>query len=727
MYDLSVLIPANNEMFLSHTVENILRNIRGNTEVIVVMDGYWDSIPDAPNVTVIHLPKSVGQRAAQNQACRLSTAKYVMKIDAHCLVDEGFDLKMMAEMKDDYTMVPTMYNLHAFDWLCPEGHRIYQGPTPKGCLQCGKPMVRDIIMEPRWSRKSSFYRFDKTLHFQYYGALADRPASKYGAITGYKLSFDFESIPSSVIVALTDFARSHHFICSGNCPWFGKNMPIDTVTFPSIDTSGSIGTPQVFRIGDKLEMNGVAATSVLTEMIDDQNFTASSVRDWFNEPCENKSMGKCFSSKVGTTSISSFIDSADPVPAAGSTINSEFIKELNYILGGNFIYSEKTNLFHNGSVTLSPVHDKEIAETLSIQGSCFMLTREKYWEWNICDEQTFSSWGQQGVEVALKTWLNSGQVMANKKTWYAHMFRTQGGDFTFPYSNPQSKIDINREISRKMFIDGEYKAKYDLNWLLEKFRPVPDWHFQVQKKDKKSKQVIYYTNGNVRHQIRTAVQKQIKKGMKEKHVISVSLSPIVFGENIVLDEASGYLTMAKQILAGIEKSTAEVLYFCEHDVLYHPSHFDFVPPREDVVYYNTNVWRVRESDGHALYVNKLQQLSGLVAYRSALLTHYKKRVRLLEDFLKENNDQVAFGQYVRKMGFEPGTHGRPERVDDLSADSYQSEYPNLDIRHEMNLTPSRWKKEQFRNPRFTDGWTESDEIPGWGKIKDNVASILASV
>lgn len=185
--------------------------------------------------------------------------------------------------------------------------------------------------------------------------------------------------------------------------------------------------------------------------------------------------------------------------------------------------------------------------------------------------------------------------------------------------------------------------------------------------------------------------------------------------------------MAKQILAGIERSTAEVLYFCEHDVLYHPSHFDFIPPREDVVYYNTNVWRVRESDGHALYVNKLQQLSGLVAYRSTLLAHYKKRVRLLEDFLKENNDQVAFGQYIRKMGFEPGTHGRPERVDDLSADSYQSEYPNIDIRHEMNLTPSRWKKEQFRNPRFTDGWTEAEEIPGWGRIKDNVASLLASI
>lgn len=548
MYDLSILIPAREEMFLSHTVENILQNIRGNTEVIIVLDGYWESVPDAPNVTVLHLEKSIGQRGAQNQAARLSSAKYVMKIDAHCVVDEGFDVKMMEAMHDDYTMVPTMYNLHAFDWLCPEGHRIYQGPTPKGCLQCGKPMVRDIIMQPRWSRRSWFYRFDRTLHFQYWGAFGERPEAQ----------------------------------------------------------------------GD-------------------------------------------------------------------------------------------------------------VAPTLSIQGSCFMMTREKYWEWNICDEDTFNSWGQQGVEVALKTWLNGGQVMVNKKTWYAHMFRTQGGDFTFPYSNPQSKIDENREKSRKMFIDGEWKGKYDLNWLLEKFRPVPDWHFQVQDKVRKTKGVVYYTNGNAPEDILQAVRKQLKKGMKEKHIVSVSLQPLEFGQNVVLNEQSGYLTMAKQILAGLEKSTAEVIFLCEHDVLYHPSHFDFIPPREDVVYYNTNVWRVRESDGHALYVNKLQQLSGLVAYRSTLLAHYKKRVALLENFLKGKTDQVAFGQYIRKMGFEPGTHGRPERVDELTADSYQSQYPNLDLRHELNLTPSRWNKDQFRNQKYTDGWTESEEVPGWGIVKNRVSEILASI
>ena len=77
------------------------------------------------------------------------------------------------------------------------------------------------------------------------------------------------------------------------------------------------------------------------------------------------------------------------------------------------------------------------------------------------------------------------------------------------------------------------------------------------------------------------------------------------------------------------------------------------------------------------------------------------------------------------MGFEPGTHNRPERIDDLKAESYFSEFPNLDIRHDNNSTPSRWDKSQFRNERYTRGWKEANvlEIPGW--TKENLSSLIA--
>ena len=161
--------------------------------------------------------------------------------------------------------------------------------------------------------------------------------------------------------------------------------------------------------------------------------------------------------------------------------------------------------------------------------------------------------------------------------------------------------------------------------------------------------------------------------------------------------------MFKQILAGLEALDTDIVFFCEHDVLYHPSHFEFIPPTNNTYYYNTNVWKVDVKTGNCLHYD-CQQTSGLCADRELLLRHYRERVRRVE----------AEG-FTRRMGFEPGTHNRKERVDDYKAESWRSECPNVDIRHDKNLTPNRWRKEQFRNQRYTKGWTEADEIPGWGK------------
>ena len=178
-YDLSVVIPARNEMFLARTVADILNQKRGNTEVIVGLDGQWADPPleDHPDLTILYYPQSIGQRALTNQCVRLSKAKYIMKIDAHCTVDEGFDVKMMQDMKENYTMIPVMYNLHAFDWMCPKcGNRTYQGPTPQKCFKqkCDGIPKREMIWQPRKSRRSEFYRFDTTLHFQYHGEMKSR-------------------------------------------------------------------------------------------------------------------------------------------------------------------------------------------------------------------------------------------------------------------------------------------------------------------------------------------------------------------------------------------------------------------------------------------------------------------------------------------------------------------------------------------------------------------------
>lgn len=308
-HDLSILIPARNEMFLKNTVDDALKNIEADTEIIVVLDGQWANPPvtDHERVNVIYLPESIGQRAATNVACRLSRAKYVMKVDAHCSFDKGFDRKMLEAFKttgDDVTMVPIMRNLWAFDWKCYYcGWKKYQGPTPEKCGQCGKSdkIRRKMVWIGKHNPQSTSYCFDSTPHFQYFEDWKHRPAYE----------------------------------------------------------------------NDKKE--------------------------------------------------------------------------------------------------------KRLTETMSLQGSCWMLTREKYWELDICEEN-FGGWGSQGIEVAVKTWLSGGRVLVNHNTWYAHMFRTQGGDFGFPYPMSGRDQDKAKKYARELFFKNKWtKQKYPLSWLLEKFWPVKGW------------------------------------------------------------------------------------------------------------------------------------------------------------------------------------------------------------------------------------------------------------
>lgn len=183
--DLSIIIPARNEIFLQRTIEDIFENARADTEVIAICDGYWPCPPvqDHPRVTIVHHTESIGQRAATNEGVRISQAAFVMKADAHCAFDEGFDVKLMAGYEPDWTLVPIMYNLHAFDWRCKNcGDRTYQGPEPSYCDVCGRPSTFEMVVvwERRPRRVTYSWRFDKQLRFQYWHKHRDRPETRIG-------------------------------------------------------------------------------------------------------------------------------------------------------------------------------------------------------------------------------------------------------------------------------------------------------------------------------------------------------------------------------------------------------------------------------------------------------------------------------------------------------------------------------------------------------------------
>jgi len=585
MAELSVIIAAREEEFLQNTIDNVLKNMRGDTEIIVILDGYWPDkgIKVHPKVTIVHHEESIGQRAAVNEGAKTSQAKYIMKLDAHCAVDKAFDLKLMKDCEYDWTVIPRMYNLWAFDWKCHKcGKRTYQAEgKPTKCEDCGTTdkFKKKIVWKAKKNPTSDFMRFDSNMKFQYWREYKDRPEAQ----------------------------------------------------------------------GD-------------------------------------------------------------------------------------------------------------ICDLMSAIGACFFMHRERFWDLGGMDEES-GSWGQFGTEIACKSHLSGGRHVVNKKTWFAHMFRTSSAKgFGFPYKISGRQVAKARERSKYLWLGNNWdKAVHDLDWLIAKFSPVPDWDdakitvpekesdplpasqniepiemkklspeaiekgrglieklkYKHQKPKVPTKGLVYYTNNQCEERILSIVRNQLEKVRNGYPIISVSQYPINFGKNIVMPLKSSPLSMFKQILKGIEESKSDILFFVEHDVVYHPSHFDFIPPEKDKFYYNQNTWKVDASTGQALFFYT-QQVSGLCAYREVLLKHYKARVAKVE--------KEGFNRYI---GFEPGNRPPPRGVDNYKSESWMAEHPNIDIRHRHNLTANRWDKSQFR--RQPKGWQMADEIPFWGRTKGRIDEFLQEI
>lgn len=189
MIELSILIPSRNEEWLPETLKDLIKNKTEKTEIIVVIDGeeYPKPLPEHPDITYIRHETSHGQRASTNEAARLAKGKYLMKVDAHCAFAKNFDEKIRQGFKDlgdNITQVPVMRNLHVFDWVCTQGHRRYQGPSGV-CPVCGVAEEKEVIWYAKPNPASTSYRFDHTLHFQYFREWKKSKAYQEQVKTGY--------------------------------------------------------------------------------------------------------------------------------------------------------------------------------------------------------------------------------------------------------------------------------------------------------------------------------------------------------------------------------------------------------------------------------------------------------------------------------------------------------------------------------------------------------------
>jgi glycosyltransferase involved in cell wall biosynthesis len=118
MIQTSVIIPSRNELFLAKTIDDVISKAAKDIEVIVILDGYWPNpiLKDYPNLVLIHKTGPEGMRPAINDAARIARGKYLMKLDAHCMVDKGFDEKLAADCDENWVVIPRRYSLDPEKW-----------------------------------------------------------------------------------------------------------------------------------------------------------------------------------------------------------------------------------------------------------------------------------------------------------------------------------------------------------------------------------------------------------------------------------------------------------------------------------------------------------------------------------------------------------------------------------------------------------------------------------
>lgn len=266
-------------------------------------------------------------------------------------------------------------------------------------------------------------------------------------------------------------------------------------------------------------------------------------------------------------------------------------------------------------------------------------------------------------------------------------------------TNEQTKLDCRVAMAMG-------KAMHDK---LKKYKKI----FEV---DKPQKGLVYYTDNHGDEFLLETCRKQILRCMEyfQYPIVSVSQKPLDFGTNFVMDLERSVLSIFKQILKGLEESNADIIFLLEHDMIYHPSHFDFTPPDDNTFYYDRNRWSVCDETGRAVFYHT-DVPSMLCARKELLIEHYSKCV--------ENTERDG---WTGRHGYSPpkGLPGGQRRGKHAT---YFSEYPTLDIRRKESWARKRMDRSEFKSDRSCVGWKESGTVPGWGMIVGRFNEFLQEV
>jgi len=212
--------------------------------------------------------------------------------------------------------------------------------------------------------------------------------------------------------------------------------------------------------------------------------------------------------------------------------------------------------------------------------------------------------------------------------------------------------------------------------------------------------IIYYTDNTLEKHFEEKVQDYLINASDGKKIISVSQKPMSFGDNICVgDIGRSHHSLFYQTLIGAEAAKTRYIALAEHDCLYTKEHFNWIPPSDNIFYYNVNQWLVQWNNkiaGQYSYFRR-KCMSQLICNRELYIHAVKDRLILLENgyIIKKGklgacepgvcDNRVAFIRNKAELAKFKDI-GKQEK---FKAMGFRTTIPNLDIRHGDNFSGNR--------------------------------------
>lgn len=119
--------------------------------------------------------------------------------------------------------------------------------------------------------------------------------------------------------------------------------------------------------------------------------------------------------------------------------------------------------------------NKLIDEVMSSQGSAWFMPKSYYEFLELEDEANYGTFANEFQEIGFKVWLSGGQVMVNKKTWYAHLHKNKNTGGRGYHLEDVEVLKAANYTKKWLKEKVWHKQTRNFEWMIEHFKPVPTW------------------------------------------------------------------------------------------------------------------------------------------------------------------------------------------------------------------------------------------------------------